>query len=193
MFPASGVVVARNAAMPVCIQRLKTDAVHIWPCPLEPRWLLLILFRSQLKTICLHLVFCPLQVGLAVVERAVAGHARSLLLNGKWQDISARGAGGRAQQPSLAARIWFPPSPRHCHRPCLGACRCRCWCPRRSRRTVLFSRRTRGSPAFHAGSGNRAGRATPNPCRCTGGGRGAWCAGARAKVSGLVTVEGGGS
>ena len=38
------------------------------------------------------IVFCPLQVGLAVVERAVAGHARSLLLKGKGQDISARGA-----------------------------------------------------------------------------------------------------
>ena len=34
----------------------------------------------------------PLQVGLAIVERTVAGHVRSLLLSGKWQDISARGA-----------------------------------------------------------------------------------------------------
>ena len=33
-----------------------------------------------------------LEIGLAVVGRAVAGHARSLPLNGKWQDISARGA-----------------------------------------------------------------------------------------------------
>ena len=40
----------------------------------------------------IHIVFCPLPVGLAIVERAVAGHVRSLLLSGKWQDISARGA-----------------------------------------------------------------------------------------------------
>ena len=40
----------------------------------------------------LHIVLCPRPVGLSVVERAVAGHARSLIYNGKWQDISAQGA-----------------------------------------------------------------------------------------------------
>ena len=43
------------------------------------------------ERICLHLVFCPIQVGLAVVERAVAAHARY----GKWQGMSARGARNR--------------------------------------------------------------------------------------------------
>ena len=41
---------------------------------------------------------------------------------GRWRQ-------GTAARFSRSIFIWFPPSPRHCHRPCLGACLCRCWCP----------------------------------------------------------------
>ena len=49
-------------------------------------------FAPRHDAFFLHLVFYPLQIGLAAVEQAVAGPVCSLLLNGKWQDISARGA-----------------------------------------------------------------------------------------------------